>query len=58
MAIDIFGVSISDLIAIIAVGVTAVLFYIGHTRCKKSEQIRVSREIWDRIVPHEEIFKK
>jgi hypothetical protein len=52
MDIDIFGLSTRDFVAII------VTFYIGHTRSKKSEQIRVSREIWDRIDAQEEIFEK
>jgi hypothetical protein len=33
-----------------AVGVTIVLFRIGQKRSKKSEQIRISREIWNEIL--------
>jgi len=54
MAIDGYHV-IRDIIPIIALVVSAVvpagLFYLGHTRSKKSEQIRIGRECWDRIEP-------
>ena len=61
MTIGIFGLSIIDfttiMISIIALLVTAFTFYISHTRSKKSEQVRNSREIWDRIESQEEIFE-
>jgi hypothetical protein len=37
--------------------VTAFTFYIGHTRSKKSEQVRINRELLDRIESQEEIFE-
>lgn len=45
------------MISIVALLVTAVTFYIGHTRSKKSDQIHISREIWDLIESQEEIFE-
>jgi hypothetical protein len=32
-------------------------WYIGHTRSKKSDQIRISREIWDHIDAEEKIIE-
>jgi hypothetical protein len=50
-----------DIVAIVALVASAVvpalLFYFGHTRSKKSEQIRISREIWDRIETQYHIIK-
>jgi hypothetical protein len=31
---------------------------LGHTRAKKSEEIRISREIWDRIDPQVRIIER
>jgi hypothetical protein len=54
MAIEILGFAIGDIVGIVALGVgiagllvAAITFYIGHTRGKKSEQLHISREIWD-----------
>ena len=58
MAINIFGTSISDFVAIIALAVPAILYFIGHTRSKKSEQIRISREVWSNIDAQETILEK
>jgi hypothetical protein len=64
MAIDIFGfavkpeLSIGDLAAIVALLVSSFTFYLSYTRSKKSEQIRISREIWDRIDAQEDIIEK
>jgi hypothetical protein len=54
MLIDIVALGVS----ITALGVSIVTFYIGHTRAKKSEEIRMSREIWDRIDAQEKIIEK
>jgi hypothetical protein len=45
MATDVIAIGLS----LTALGVSVVQFYIGHTRAKKSEEIHISREIWDRI---------
>ena len=46
---------LGDIIPIIALAISAVvpavLFYLGHTKSKKSEQIRIDRESWDWIEP-------
>jgi hypothetical protein len=57
MAIDIYGIGLSDILAISALVVSMSLFYVGHTRSKKSDQIRISREIWDRIENQEHIIE-
>ena len=49
---------ISNIAAITALVITAITFYIEHTRNKTSEEIRVSREIWDRIDTLEAIVEK
>jgi hypothetical protein len=55
VALNFYGIELSDIVAIIALVVSvvlsAILFYFGHTRSKKSEQIRIGRETWDRIEP-------
>jgi hypothetical protein len=48
MATDIIAI-IPIILSLIALGVSFFAFYIPHRRAKKSEGIRVSREIWDRI---------
>lgn len=57
MAIDIYGIGLSDILAIAAVVTSVSLFNVGHTRSKKSDQIRISREIWDRIETQENIIE-
>jgi hypothetical protein len=57
MAIDFYGIGLSDILAIVALGVSTSLFYVGHTRSKKSDQIRISRDIWDRIETQEHIIE-
>ena len=54
MATDVVAIGVS----LIALGVSAVTFYIGHTRDKKSEEIRISREIWERIDANYYIIEK
>ena len=49
MAFDFSGVEPSDVLAVAAVIVSVALFSIGYTRSKKSEQIRISRDLWDGI---------
>jgi hypothetical protein len=34
----------------IAIAVSGVSFYFGYRRSKKSEQVRISREIWNEIL--------
>jgi hypothetical protein len=61
VAIEFYGIELGDIVAIVALVVSAVvsalLFYYGHTRGKKSEQIRIGREIWDRIETQYQIIK-
>jgi hypothetical protein len=45
-------------VSIISLLISTVIFYINHTRTKKSEEIRLSREIWDRIDAREDIIEK
>jgi hypothetical protein len=54
MATDIIAISVS----LTALGISVVTFYIGHTRAKKSEEIHISREIWDRIDLQQRIVEK
>jgi hypothetical protein len=54
VVIEIVALSVS----VISLGISVVTFYINHTRTKKSEEIRMSREIWDRIDTHEDIIEK
>jgi hypothetical protein len=53
MALTFLGIELNDWVAIIALLVSAtvpsVLFIVEHNRSKKSEQIKMSREIWARI---------
>jgi hypothetical protein len=64
MTLEILGfiikpeLSIADLAGIAALVISAITFYVGHTRSKKSEQFRFSREIWDRIDEQEKIVEK
>jgi hypothetical protein len=53
MATDIIAIGVS----LTALGISIVTFYIGHTRAKKSEEIHISREIWDRIDRPERIIE-
>src|SRR5215216_7754138 len=45
MAFDVYGVGLAAAALIVSV----VLFIIGHKRSKKSEQVRISRYIWESI---------
>ena len=54
MATDIVAIGVS----LIALNVSIITFYIGHTQTKKSEQIRISRELWINIDSHEEFLEK
>jgi hypothetical protein len=62
VAIIIFGIELSDIVAIAALVVSvllsAIIFHLGLTRSKKSEQIRIAREIWDRIYPEYRIVAR
>ena len=50
MASDFLGIEASHwLAAAAAVIVSVALFYFGHRRSKKSEQIRISRDLWQDI---------
>jgi hypothetical protein len=63
MAIEILGFAVGEMVGIVALGVgiagllvTAITFYIGHTRGKKSEQFHVSRELWDDMYAKQDSF--
>jgi hypothetical protein len=64
MALEILGfiiepeLSISDLVGIAALVISAITFYVDHTRSKKSEQFHFSREIWNQIDEQEKIIEK
>src|SRR5689334_1699762 len=47
--ISIGGLTISDIAAIAAIISSAIIFYLGYNRKSKSEQIKISREVMDRI---------
>jgi hypothetical protein len=49
MTIEIIGLSISDIAAIVALIASSLIFYFGYSRTRKSEQVKISREIMDRI---------
>jgi hypothetical protein len=55
LVIEIFGltfkpeISISDIAGIAALISSALIFYFGYSRTRKSEQIKISREVTDRI---------
>lgn len=49
---------VTEMIALAALAVSAIslgVSYISHMRAKKSEEIRISREIWDRMDAHEDL---
>ena len=54
MAIEIFGflfkpeISIGDIAAIVALIASPLLFWFGYSRTRKSEQIKIARELMDR----------
>jgi hypothetical protein len=52
---------VTEIVAPLALAVSVIsltISYISHARTKKSEEIRISREIWDRIDVHEGIIEK
>lgn len=52
---------VTDIVAVVALVVSTMslmISYISHAGIKKSEEIRISREIWDRIDAHEGIIEK
>jgi hypothetical protein len=64
MVTEILGFAIGDIVGIVALGVgivgllvTAITFYIGHTRGKKSEQLHI-RDIWDDMYAQQDSILK
>src|SRR5689334_11928612 len=52
---------VTEIVAPLALAVSVIsltISYINYARTKKSEEIRISREIWDRIDAHEGIIEK
>jgi hypothetical protein len=50
------ALAVSDILAVAALAVSVISLGVSYTtlrRTKKSEEIRISREIWDRIDAHE-----
>jgi trans-2-enoyl-CoA reductase len=55
------ALAVSDILAVAALAVSVISLGVSYTtlrRTKKSEEIRISREIWDRIDAHEGIIEK
>ena len=48
-ALELFGIEIGDFLAIAALIVSALLFWFGYARTRKSEQIKIARDIMVRI---------
>jgi hypothetical protein len=48
MAFDVLSVA-AVIVSVVAIVVSLVLFYIGQKRSKKTEQVRICREIWSGI---------
>jgi hypothetical protein len=49
MAIEIFGFTIGEIAAIAALIASPLIFLVGYNRTRKSEQIKIARDIADRI---------
>jgi hypothetical protein len=57
VVINFYGIELSDIVSIAALSVSTFLFYVGHTRGRRSEQFRFSLQVWDRIEAQEIIIK-
>jgi hypothetical protein len=61
MAIEVYGIDLSDLVSIAALAVsllTASILFIGHIKRTRSEQFRFSLEIWDRIAAKNQLIDR
>jgi hypothetical protein len=56
--VDVISLIVSIVSLLVSAGVSICIFYVGHKRTKKSEEIHISREIWDRIDMYESIIEK
>jgi len=58
LAIEIFGFAVSDIAAIGALIASPLIFWFGYSRTRRSEQIKISRELMDRIDVKLQKFKE